>query len=103
MGNSSASLNDQVDPELFLANEPCLDCSTAAVLMRVCRAAHAVASAAEAHFHISKEALYTLCVFFWPSRCLGHMSARGKVRGQVHAVASVDACFTACASATTTK
>ena len=28
---------------------------------------------------------------------------RGKVRGQVHAVASVDACFTACASAATTK
>merc|ERR1711920_455331 len=58
-----------------LANEPCLDYSTAAVLTRVCRAAHAVASAAEAHFHVSKEALYTLCVFFfWPSRCLGHMS-----------------------------
>jgi len=50
-----------------LANEPCLDYSTAAVLMRVCRAAHAVVSAAEVHFHVSKEALYIRILLFLPS------------------------------------
>merc|ERR1712048_282904 len=80
-----------------LANEPYLDYSTAAVLMRVCWAAHAVSSAAEAHFHVSKEALYTLCFFSGPADVWDTCLTRGKVRGQVHAVASVDACFTACA------
>merc|ERR1712060_530579 len=76
-----------------LANEPCLDYSTAAVLTRVCRAAHAVASAAEAHFHVSKEALYTLCAFFsGPADVWDTCLTRGKVRGHVHAVATVDAC-----------
>merc|ERR1712060_368398 len=91
--------------KIYLANEPCLDYSTAAVLMRVCREARAVASVAEAHFHVSKEALYTLCYAFFsgPADVWYTCLTRGNVRGQVHAVASVDACFTACASAATSK
>merc|ERR1712039_96395 len=67
--------------------------STAAVIMHVRRAAHAVASTAEARFHVSKEAPYTSCASFsGPADAWGTCLTRGKVRGHVHAVALQQAC-----------
>jgi ribosomal protein L35AE/L33A len=73
--------------ESYLANGPRLNYSTAAFLMHVRRVAHAVASAAEAYFYVSKEALYTLRVFFsGPAYVWGTCLTHGEVRGHVRAV-----------------
>merc|ERR1712203_613166 len=81
------------------ANEPCLNYRTAAVIMRVRRAAHAVASTAEARFHVSKEAPYTSSASFFLAQPMPGARVRpagkseGKFTLQHCSKLATDVCF----------